>query len=478
MNEMRTLMETVGKIDESYYSRLAAAVDDIALYNKRLPADELIELIRNELGDQAAEYMREKIASGEAIEEDEEEFRKDLQNPQWRERRSEENKRRQERLAKRDEDDLYMARVKTPKGTGTVYSINNLEPTDPSFPHPTVSVRLDSDAGGFGGGSQQYRFKLDDVEVLPDEIVEEDDEDDGFGPLLNDDEYEMVKREMAKRGHTPHSLGINKKGQIIAKDDLSVGGPEYTFDRYGNTLDIEYVGPDADIGSSELHPEADFDDWLTDNPFESLEEGVGRVVEVPPELRGNTELTGSATSEDAMKFINDLGPDDQVSHEVVDPETGELLDWPSKFDIHGQKRYTKRERGKTEWEKKQEILDKREVPALYFYGETRFGEAQDSAWEFLNDLRASDFYNVVWREVGGVDMDTGDEDAFQDYDTEYEVPVLIKRKDGKKLTSDDHDNMREIVKAVKFGSTMQNTGVQYVGQTDGGTTARFVPSFF
>jgi len=109
-----------------------------------------------------------------------EEFKRDLQNPQWRERSRDEKAKRKVHLAKNKVDDLHMARVKTSRGTGTVYSINNLEPTDPSFPHPTVSVRLDSDPGPYGGGQQQIRFKLSDVEVLPDEIEEEINEGSDF----------------------------------------------------------------------------------------------------------------------------------------------------------------------------------------------------------------------------------------------------------------------------------------------------------
>ena len=65
------------------------------------------------------------------------------------------------------------------------------------------------------------------------DLFDEDDnsdlEDDGYEPFFNDEEYEKIKQAMAKRGHTPHSLGANKKGQSMAKDDLAVGAPEYTY---------------------------------------------------------------------------------------------------------------------------------------------------------------------------------------------------------------------------------------------------------
>ena len=223
------------------------------------------------------------------------------------------------------------------------------------------------------------------------------------------------------------------------------------------------------------------------NDGADLNEARGRVVEVPPELRGDIDLVGDATSEDAARFLADLGPDDDVSHDVVDPETGELLDWPTaglNRDEPGEAEWraqfggTKRERGKADYAKAQANKSDYDLsPTLYVNTRGGFDETQESAWELLNELRNSDFYNVVWSEAGTVDMDTGDEDAFADYDTEYEVPVAIKRKDGKKFTDDDHDNMREIVKAAKLGSTMQNTGIHYVGMTNGGTVARFSPSF-
>lgn len=139
MSEFRKLQAKLEKIDESYFSRLATAADEIALYNQRKPVDELVELIRTELGDQAAEYMSDKLAKGGRIEEDE-------------------------------------------------------------------------------------------------SIIEDDDS------LLSDAEYEMVKRVMAQRGHEPHSLGFSNKGEILAKDDLAVGAPEYTIGYNGEILSLTF-GP-------------------------------------------------------------------------------------------------------------------------------------------------------------------------------------------------------------------------------------------
>jgi len=102
-----------------------------------------------------------------------EDFKRSIQNPQWQERDEEETRKRREYLAKiadtGREDDLRYARVNTKLGKGTVYSINNMEPTDPSFPYLTVSVRLDSDPGPAGGGQQQHRWLLSDVSLLPED---------------------------------------------------------------------------------------------------------------------------------------------------------------------------------------------------------------------------------------------------------------------------------------------------------------------
>jgi len=230
-----------------------------------------------------------------------------------------------------------------------------------------------------------------------------------------------------------------------------------------------------------------------------IHEGVGRVVEVPPELRGDIELVGNATSEDVRKFLADLGPDDDVSHDVVDPETGELLDWPTKEILKKQDdeemdQYwrrqggTKRQKGKAKAKNRDEFYASFD-DTPHFYGaygsKDGYGEDGDYgiAWGILNELRDSDFYNVVWRDmaevvgkpdIGGVDAeDWGD----LDYDVEVELPVAIKRKDGQRFTDDDHDNFREVVKASKKGNSMGNFGISYVGTSDKGTVARFTPSF-
>lgn len=111
------------------------------------------------------------------LDEDPEDFKNTLQDPHYRPRRPTEIQKRKEWLARTTRsgkpipDDLHMARVKTPRGIGTVYSVHNYEPSEASGV-PTVSVRLDNDLGGYGGGKLQHIFKISDVEILPDELDE------------------------------------------------------------------------------------------------------------------------------------------------------------------------------------------------------------------------------------------------------------------------------------------------------------------
>lgn len=195
------------------------------------------------------------------------------------------------------------------------------------------------------------------------------------------------------------------------------------------------------------------------------------IINVPNELRGDLAMVGKATSDDAEEFMRDLDIDDEVSDDVVDPETGELLFQPGQ---------TKRE----EMKKGAHVILNRDdfvadaklsQPILHSGFNTNFEVAQDAAYELLAELRDSDFYNIVWRNVTELidDPDTmGD-----DYDIDADVPVILKRKDGQRLDSDDHDNIKEIVHAVRNASTMQNVGIMYMGSTNGGTTARFTPTF-
>ena len=196
------------------------------------------------------------------------------------------------------------------------------------------------------------------------------------------------------------------------------------------------------------------------------------VVEVPAELRGSTEMTGKATSDDASEFMSDLGIDDEVSDDVVDPETGELLFQP------GQTKRAEMKKGAHVILNRDDFVRgaKLAQPILHAGLGGDFEDKQEAAWELLDELRNSDFYNVVWRNAADL-VDDPEEMMQRDYDVYVEVPVVLKRKDGLRLDSDDHDNIEEIITAVKNASTMGNIGIMYMGSTDVGTTARFTPTF-
>ena len=61
MNNMRKLMETVEKIDESYHSQLAAALEDLVANNPNLSADKLVAIARSKYGQEAATYLSDKL---------------------------------------------------------------------------------------------------------------------------------------------------------------------------------------------------------------------------------------------------------------------------------------------------------------------------------------------------------------------------------------------------------------------------------
>ena len=214
---------------------------------------------------------------------------------------------------------------------------------------------------------------------------------------------------------------------------------------------------------------------------ESLEE---KVVKVPRGLRGeDTSNQLGLSSEDAEKFVNSLGPDDVVSTEVVDPETGEVLDWPD--------RGTRRERNMKQYkrdEKEQRARDEEEheqgfdSPYLYVPG---IDKDPERAWEGIQTLKYdrefTDFYNIVWRSVreqSGAPGDFGSdvEDWGElDYDVDVDIPVAIKRADGKKFNKQDRQNFDQISKIFKAATG--NIGVQYVGSSNEGTVARFIANF-
>ena len=203
-----------------------------------------------------------------------------------------------------------------------------------------------------------------------------------------------------------------------------------------------------------------------------LSEAKGKLVNVPNELSNPDPKNPKATSADAEAFIHALGPDDEVDDYVVDPETGEVLFGPYQ---------TKRGEGMEKFKSARDWQANRETWVPSIYGANN----QDDAWEELGDLRygnssAAKFYNIVWRNLGDLlgdpkDLGTDAEDWGElDYDTGYDVPVAIKRKDGKRLQEEDYDNFRELASLVKHATG--NISLSMMGTTDKGTVARFTPT--
>ena len=65
MNDMRKLMESVKRIDEGYFSRLATELDELYRANPNTPDENLIAFVRRKHGDKAADFFRSQIESGE-----------------------------------------------------------------------------------------------------------------------------------------------------------------------------------------------------------------------------------------------------------------------------------------------------------------------------------------------------------------------------------------------------------------------------
>jgi hypothetical protein len=215
--------------------------------------------------------------------------------------------------------------------------------------------------------------------------------------------------------------------------------------------------------------------------------GLGEaIVKVPRGLRYDDVVSNQdfgMSSDDAEAFINSLGPDDTVSHEVVDPETGELLDWPDRETRRkrNQKEYDRQEKERKEREEK-DHEEGYDSPYLYVSG---LDKDPENAWEGIQTLKYdrefTDFYNIVWRSVreyAGEPEDLGADTqdwADLDYDVDIDIPVAIKRKDGKKFNKQDRQNFDWISKIFKAATG--NIGVHYIGSSDNGTVARFNPTF-
>lgn len=519
-------------LDESYYSRLATAIDELVAANPKLTPVQLVGKARIELGDEAAKYLSDKFESeGDFLDYDSR--APAAKNPVRKHMKG---------LRKLGEGDVVPFPTTVPyEQANKIMTVDEYYEMRGDFPPHDVDFDQEP-------GIAYVRFKADYSDAADWNTVEEDevevDEETVYAAHFSNrkdaEEYQSRKGgEIKQDGELGYAFKVVKDvdiptepevemqedGNIHAEDPISqqiasllaqgkqvisniAGAMGRVTKTDGRFVYIRHPGRQEGVTSFDSDPKVKLvggidhykitKDYSNDQGIlgqvarnEDLDEATGgTTVKTPIEFQGRNQkyyghddyrlknLPGR-TRERAEEFVKSLGIDDTVSHDVVDPESGELL-----FQVGTTKR-TEIKKGNYQKLNHADFtrgakLREPEAPIMHggWDGEKDFEKAQDTAWELLNDLRDSDFYHVVWRPVGDVDMDTGDEDAFQDYDTEYEVPVAIKRKDGKKLDSDDHDNMREIVRAVKNGSTMQNTGVQYVGMSGNGTVARFVPSFF
>lgn len=200
-----------------------------------------------------------------------------------------------------------------------------------------------------------------------------------------------------------------------------------------------------------------------DKPFyPAVEEAV---VQVPDGLRG--EEDSRLSRRDAERFINELDPMDTPDTEVVDPESGEVLDWPD--------RKTRRKQENDEMEKilaNEPVFDEPEDLTPTFVPPRN----QDQVWDLMQNLRDSEFYNTVWQSVSEL-VDNPEELKSLDYDVEFDMPVSISRKDGQALTDKDISNFKIIAKYSKYMSPMHNISFMLAGRNKENTAVEFTPIF-
>ena len=331
-----------------------------------------------------------------------------------------------------------------------------------------VVTDIDKYRGPHGDWEMKYTVKLDSgktITLYPDE--------------WSHDQLELVKDPMQD------FMLDNPFESIDEEIDPAWGGAveewmEYRREGFRDARDGVYR-PEAYVGKAKEAYKLGKEDWVSKMAQESIEEGV---VKVPRGLRGEEGNPLGLTSQDAEDFVNSLGPDDVVSTDVVDPETGELLDWPDKGTRRelGKKQYKRDELERKEREE-EEHEEGYDSPYLYV---PNLHADPERAWEGIQTLKYdrefTEFYNIVWRsvrEIAGVPGDFGtandEEWADLDYDVDVDVPVAIKRKDGKKFNKQDRKNFDEISKIFK--AAMGNIGLHYIGSSDNGTVARFTPTF-
>ena len=550
MATFRELQEKLQQIEESYYSRLATAIDELVNANPRLTSVQLVGKARIELGDEAAKYLSDKLETeGDFLDYDSR--APAAKNPVRKHMKG---------FRKLGEGDVVPFPTTVPYEKATKIMTtdeyyqqrNNFPPHDVDFNQEpnTAYVHFkgdysdaadwDSVEEGFGKSlkrgikgwdKRDMGFGPSDPKGLRDRVRNMSDEQ--LDTLYDDTgkaspgspqafQQKVIRQEMKRRGitkdvednfmydnpfesveedanvHTEDPISqqiaslLAQGKQVVSNIAGAMGRVTRTDGRY---VYVRHPGRQEGFTSFDGDPKIKLvggidhykiiKDYSDDQGIlgqvarrEGVEEARGNTVEVPAGLRGEDPFNKlGLTSKDAEDFIRELGIDDQIDTEVVDPETGEVL-----FDTGT----TKRQEGKKGNYQKLNYKDftagrklrEPESPIFHAGWDNEDYEAKmDKASETLNELRDSDFYNVVWKEMSDL-VDDPDDMADKDYDVSMDIPIAIKRKDGQRFNEDDHDNFREIVKAVKNMSTMGNTGIVYAGTTNDGTVARFTPSFF
>jgi hypothetical protein len=610
MSEFRDLQAKLEKIDESYMSRLAAAVDDIALYNKSMSDEELIALVNTELGDVAAEYMREKLASGETVEEGFGDWMDDLTNAAENERDH-----RYDHDPSFHDDEPISAQVKgllaqgksvicrIAGASGVVYSAN---PEDGTivFKDQNIGEKIgfdvDSKTGleikgyvdhyaivqhtdideGFGdwvqGKAEKYAQKVNVgtakrvAELVRDEGIKmtvihiryttggkgkliqdaleryiEHSPDGEYAeairyvlPALDKDAKTMRDAEISAFGAPFDELGedaTDARGKTCSvcsggrregygNDCPNCGGEGYVEEAVGEELPpIHAIARDIIKNWKKVNfgavPYLDamqslstrHDDYGADTGSSILAYGLsnmshysGRsvhdpelakvhraqlkrhlkeaVVEVPAEFRGDKYSDGGVTSQDAERFIANLDPDDSVDTEVIDPESGEVLDWPTQD--------TRKAQDDAEYEKNKRGREEAELPDYPFTpyipggksaapGQVQSLDGIDRAMDDLGKLKydgqITDFYDIVWKNIED-QVDDPQQYYDGDYDIGWDMPVVIRRTDGQKFDDEDHANFRRL--SSLFRTATYNIGLGYAGGSESGTAAHFYPMFY
>ena len=192
------------------------------------------------------------------------------------------------------------------------------------------------------------------------------------------------------------------------------------------------------------------------------------VVEVPAGLRG--EEGSHLSTRDAEEFIDSLGPEDTPDTEVIDPDSGDVLDWPDTATRRDQEERAERER------REKEEAEAEDTPMLYSFDLKPHGfEAWDRINQFRYDEEFTDHYDVEWRNMEDL-VDNPDQYYEGDYDIGVDMPVKISRKDGKKFDKQDRENFKQLYKIFRIAT--YNISVAYAGSSDDGTVAHFYPTFF